>query len=352
MARVALFPYQNPVNPYIMNLCSALRRQGVELFAGPSPLTQRWVLENRGRIDILHFNWPSYYYAAPQIKEAVEGLLLFLRSVSLAQDCGCRIIWTVHNVISHDIQQTEVDHLGKVALARFADALIVHCKCARDRIRQFFDRTGEEIFFMLHGNYIESYPNVLSRDEARTRFGFSESEFVYLFLGYVRPYKGVTKLIEAFKAQQGDHLRLIVAGHPHPASYVGELSGCAGDDHRIRFDTKLIPARDMQAYFNAADVVVLPFVNILTSGSLILALSFGKPVIVPAMGGIPELVTEDMGLLYDPLEPTALAEALARVRNGFDLQRAGQKAYAKALELDWESIGRQMADVYAYVLEK
>jgi len=336
----------------MLNLANALRRQGVELFPGPWPLTQAWVRQNRGRIDILHFNWPSYYYAAPDLKQAVRDLLLFVRCVSLAQDCGYRIVWTVHNLFAHEIEQTEVDHLARVVLARLANALVIHCQSARDRLRDSLDRTGEDIFFIPHGHYIDVYPNYLSRQEARARLGLTEGEFVYLFFGYVRPYKGVSALIDAFKTQPGDSLRLIVAGHPHPASYVAELARHAGDDSRIRLDTKLIPAHEVQTYFNAADAVVLPFENVLTSGSLILALSFGKPVIAPALGGIPELVSEDIGVLYDPLRPTALAEALALLRSGLDLQRAGQNAYAKARALDWEPIGRQMADVYAYVLQK
>lgn len=351
MARVALFPYQNPVNPYISNLSQALRGQGVELFESPSPLTQKWVLDNRGRIEILHFNWPSYYYAAPEIEEAINGLLLFVRAISLAIESGYHIVWTVHNVISHDIRQVEVDHLGKVVLARLADALIIHSECTRDRLRQFFDRGGDRVYLIPHGHYIDSYPNSLSRGQARARLGLGDDDFVYLFFGYVRPYKGLAGLIEAFKGQQGKHLRLVIAGHPHPPGYVAELVGHVGSDPRIRLDTRLIPVPDVQVYFQAADVVVLPFANILTSGSAILALSFGKPLIAPRMGGIPELVSKEMGLLYDPLNQAALAQALAHARDGFDLESAGRAAYAKALTLDWESIGRQMIGVYNRVLE-
>ncbi len=352
MVNVALFPSQNPVNPYLANLSHTLTRHGVVLFDGVLPLTQRWVLENQGRIQVLHLNWPSYYYAAPDLAESVRDLLLFLRSLSLAKDRGYRIVWTVHNIFGHEVQHTEVDHLAKVALARLADALIIHCRCARERIRDFFDRTGEDIFFIPHGNYIDSYPNVLTREQARSRLGLSAQEFVYLFFGYVRSYKGITQLVEAFQRQAGPHLRLVIAGLAYPASYARELAQRVRTDHRIRFDPKLIPAEDVQIYLKAADVVVLPFENILTSGSLILALSFGKPVIAPAMGGIPDLVTPEVGVLYDPLRPEALDQALAHVRNGFDLDRAGEKAYAQALELDWDAIGHQMQQVYTYVLQR
>lgn len=352
MTRVAFFPSQNPVNPYIANLTSALAREGVEFCPAPAHLTQAWVRQNRGQIDILHFNWPNYFYAAPQLKDAVDGALLFLRCASLAKDYGYKIVWTVHNVFGHDVEQREVDQLVSVALARMADALIVHCQCARDRIRQFFDRTGDDIFYAPHGNYIQSYPNTISRAEARAALGFGQEEFIYLFFGYVRPYKGVARLVEVFRSLPNQQARLIIAGHPHPTSYVAELRDRAGDDGRIRLDTRLVPVPDVQVYLNAADVVVLPFDSILTSGSLILALSFGRPVIAPAVGAIPELVSvepgREIGVLYDPWQPAGLMGALTAAGNGFPAEAAGRRAYQTALTLDWPPIARRIAEVYEY----
>lgn len=352
MARVALFPIQNPVNPYVTNLVRALERQGVALQECPLPLTQQWVRERQGAVDILHFNWPSYYYAGPDLAVAVRDLLLFVRGLALAQECGYRIVWTVHNVFSHDLQQTELDHLAKVVLARLADALVVHSRCTRDRIRDFFDRNGRDVTYVPHGHYIDDYPNQVTRGAARARLGLAEDEFVYLFFGYVRPYKGVSELVDAFSKLPGPRLRLVIAGHPHPANYVAELVEHAGGDARVRLDPRLIPAEDVQLYFNAADAVVLPFNNILTSGSVILALSFGKPVVAPALGGIPELIDDEVGVLYDPFRLGALTEALARVRHGFDLASAGRRAFTRARQLDWDTVGRQIAAVYTSVLDR
>jgi glycosyltransferase involved in cell wall biosynthesis len=109
--------------------------------------------------------------------------------------------------------------------------------------------------------------------------------------------------------------------------------------------TLFFPNEDFQIYLNAADVVVLPFSQVLTSGSAIAALSFGKPVIVPALGCLPELVDDSMGILYDPKDTGALSKALLDIRR-CDLDRAGCAAFARAKSLDWQRIASRVAEVY------
>ena len=103
---------------------------------------------------------------------------------------------------------------------------------------------------------------------------------------------------------------------------------------------------DFQYYLNSADVVVLPFSEVLTSGSAIAALSFGKPLIMPRRGCLPELVDDSMSILYDPADDRALPEALSLIRE-WDLDAAGRAAMGRARELDWDDIAGRTATVYA-----
>ena len=87
---------------------------------------------------------------------------------------------------------------------------------------------------------------------------------------------------------------------------------------------------------NAADVVVLPFAQVLTSSRrLTPALSFGKPVIAPRMGCLPELLTDDLGILYNPGDPQALGRALEAIR-GRDLVSMSQCAIQRVREYTLE----------------
>src|SRR5439155_24303371 len=112
--------------------------------------------------------------------------------------------------------------------------------------------------------------------------------------------------------QPGDHLRLVIAGRLHP-NYQGPLQADsrAALDRRIVFRPGQVAIAEMQVYFNAADAAVFPFLDTLTSGSAIAALGFGCPIVVPAVGCLPELLgSRDggvPGVLYDPAAPDGLA---------------------------------------------
>ena len=108
-----------------------------------------------------------------------------------------------------------------------------------------------------------------------------------------------------------------------------------------------IPNDELQLYLKAADVVVLPFLDILTSGSAITALGFGRPVIVPAIGCLPELMDERMAVLYDPQAADGLRQALMAARQR-DLVAAGAAAYDHARSLAWDKIARQTLEAYRY----
>lgn len=90
---------------------------------------------------------------------------------------------------------------------------------------------------------------------------------------------------------------------------------------------------------------VLPFTAVLTSGSAIQALGFGKPLVVPRLGCLPELVAGGAGLLYDPAAEGALAGALTAARS-LDLGAARRAALRRTAELDWEPIAGRIAELY------
>jgi beta-1,4-mannosyltransferase len=187
-----------------------------------------------------------------------------------------------------------------------------------------------------HGSYLGAYPDTLTREEARTRLGIPDAGPVLLFLGAVRGYKGTDELVAAFHALPDPAARLLIAGKPRGDGIAERLRAAVVADPRIRLHLGHVPDEELQVWLRAADVVTLPFRDILTSGSAILALSFGRPVVAPALGCLPETVPADAGILYDPDLPGALESALHRALAA-DLDIMGNAALARARELDWDS---------------
>ncbi len=96
---------------------------------------------------------------------------------------------------------------------------------------------------------------------------------------------------------------------------------------------------------NAADVVVLPFQDILTSGSALLAMSFRKPIITPHIGCLSELLDSKGSFLYDPSEEEELLKAMQQALDA-SLDKMGLHNYDKAKHFTWNEIAQKLSELY------
>ncbi len=333
-------------NPYGGLLARAMAEVGVDMVAGHAgDLDEAWLLENRHQVDVLHLNWPHTMYQASDLESLVSRCAALIDHLSRARSLGYKIVWTVHNLYPHETANHEMEHLMRLAITHLANALIVHCQRARALVEKHFFRT-DEVFVIPHGHFIDPYPNTLTRSQARQRLGLDPDCFAYLFFGNIRPYKGVEHLLETFARLPDPDAVLLLVGKVNNEYNAALVERAAQADPRVAiFTSDFFQNEELQLYFNAADVVVLPFVDVLTSGSTITAMSFKRPVIVPPIGCLSELVDEHMGILYDPHQPDALHRAMCEVRQR-DLKACGAAAYHRAESLSWDGIARQTLEVY------
>ena len=242
----------------------------------------------------------------------------------------------MHNLFPHERRYPHLDRLVNALVAREADHVIAHCRFAADSIEARYD-PPRPVQVIPHGNYLPIFPDTVSREQARARLAIGDTRFVYLFFGNARGYKGVADLVAAFRqaAEADSVLVLVLRENARSPGLIAELRSQAADDERIRMhSSRYFPAEEFQYFLNAADVVVLPFTAVLTSGSAIQALGFGKPLIVPRLGCLPELVAGGAGLLYEPADDDALAGALTAARS-LDLDAARRAALQRTREFDW-----------------
>jgi glycosyltransferase involved in cell wall biosynthesis len=333
------------VNPYGGLLARALAPRGVALEPGWR-LDPEWVRAQHGRVQVLHMNWLHRFYSDPDADVRRQRFRQFLAGLVLARRLGMRLVWTMHNLYPHEQHDRLLDRRMRRLVCLLAHAVIAHCRHAVDLLAQHFGRR-RDVFVIPHGHFIDVYPNTIGRRAARRALGLPDDAFVYVFFGNIRAYKGVEHLLEVFSALRGDHVRLVIAGRLHP-NYRGPLEAQSGSrlDPRIVFRPGKVAIEDMQLYFNAADAAVFPFVDTLTSGSAITALGFGCPIVVPAVGCLPELVGErPCGVLYDPSVPDGLARALETAQ-GMNGTATGAAALARARDLDWDGIAQQTLGAY------
>ena len=113
---------------------------------------------------------------------------------------------------------------------------------------------------------------------------------------------------------------------------------------RIDLRLSFVPDDELPVLLAAADAVVLPFRDILTSGSAILAMSYGRAVIAPSLGCLPETLDPEAAILYDPLGPDALGRALEQALDA-DLEAMGAHARLLADHLAWRPIAAATAEL-------
>jgi len=118
-------------------------------------------------------------------------------------------------------------------------------------------------------------------------------------------------------------------------------------DARIHAVARFVEPSEVQIFFRAADYVVFPYKEVLTSGSVLLAMSFAKAVIVPMLGCIPETVDDQFAILYEPTGLENLLQALVAAV-GCDAATMGAASRRRAEQLTWEEAARMSALAYGW----
>lgn len=312
--RVAFFPPATALvgNPYWSILKDGLEAAGATLVEPPDGRLLRWLRETRRDPVVLHLHYVQQFYAYEGEYARLRWVLRLARNLILARLWGHRVVFTLHNLTpTYSLQPEWVDRLGHRVAATLSGSVIVHCARAAELLAETYGRR-KNVHIVPHPHFIGIYPDTVSREAARAAFGYGPDEVVLAFIGGVRPNKGIDSLLRAFGQVDNPRLRLLIAGKPGPpADHIDALRAAAAGDPRIRLCLEFIPDDDLQLYYRAADAVVLPFARILTSSSAMLAMSFGRTVIVPRMGCLAEL-PDDAAIHYEPERD----ESLRRVIEG------------------------------------
>jgi glycosyltransferase involved in cell wall biosynthesis len=172
-----------------------------------------------------------------------------------------------------------------------------------------------------------------------------KATFEVLYLGRVQSYKGPEMLIRAFRRLADPALRLHIAG---TGPSVGACAALAGGDARIRFHG-FVKGDALRTLMETADCQVLPSLWPENAPvSIQEAFASGPVVIASRIGGIPEMVRDGInGLLVEPGDEVALANAIARLRASPDLvTRLRQEALKTARLYDMAFHKRQLVDAY------
>jgi len=336
---VMAFPRRG--DAYIDCFYAAVEAQGVEVQEGQ--FSGRWLGKHLRNIDYVHIHWPSFFYSYPEPRKCIRHFALFLFFLGLTRWRGAQVIWTIHNLYPHDrCIIPGLDKFTRWLLVRWATIFFVHGSSAQKVVVKEFPNLRGLTVLIEHGHWIGYYPNQMSASAARSRLQFAENEFVFLFIGLCKPYKNLERLISAFDSLPGTP-KLIIAGKFQDVRYEAHIRAALDSvrNDRIILRPGFVSHDEMQIYVKACSVVVTPYSDVLTSGSAMLALSFGRPVIAPAIGSLKDLIVEGCGLLYDPSRPNNLGDAMLAAAN---TKFNEQHILAEAAKRNWGESAKIVVD--------
>lgn len=351
---VGYFRYEPGINPYQTLFARALEQAGLKVDRiGPRKFFPIHSALAR-RIDLLQMDWPDTLYLGRNALTSWVKRRMYYAGLGRLENFP--LVWTLHNLVGHDAADAAYHrHMTQLLIDR-CRGIIVMSEAARKLLHESYRVAGRtRVAVIPLGHFIDAYPNVIARPQARQQFSLKESGRMVLFLGSLRPYKGVEELIDAFAGLARPDDLLVLAGPALDPAYRERVKSLAASRRpagaEIRVVSDLIPDDQLQVYFNASDLVALPFRNILNSASALMAQSFARCVVAPAIGSLPEALSGDGFFGYDPAQPSALAETLRRALARNDLLDRGLLAreHLRA-RLDWGSIGRKARELYEQVM--
>lgn len=262
-----------------------------------------------------HIHWPDAPFGKPQRGRMLLDAAGLICLLCIAKMKGIKIVWTVHNLRAHERFYPLLEHWFWIIFMRFLDGYISLSETGQRLALEHFPKLRRIPGLVIpHGHYRDVYPAHMTQEEARCQLGISPKARVIAFIGYIRPYKNVPKLVRVFRNMVDPEAVLLIAGKPGLPELALEIETIASEDQRVKLFLNLIPEDDMQLYLQTANLVVLPYEDILNSGGALLALSFDRPVLVPRKGSMRELqafVGEEWVKTYiGELTPEIIQDAL------------------------------------------
>jgi glycosyltransferase involved in cell wall biosynthesis len=282
----------------------------------------RYARNGAPQADVVHFQWLTVQQV---------GVHLLPR--------GRPLVLTAHDVLPREPRRGQL--AAQRRLYERVDGVVVHSEHGRERLVAALGIAPEKVSVIPHGAF--EHLTHLTQERALPDELAAVQKPVVLCFGLMRPYKGIDVLLDAWRAADLD-AELWIVGMPRMD--IAPLR--ATSPPAVRWVPRFVADDEIAAYFRRADLVVLPYREIDQSGVLFTALAFGRPLLLSAVGGFPEVAGHGAAALVAPGDPLALAQQLRRLI-GDDGARArlaeGARA-AAAGPYSWDAIAAAHLELY------
>ena len=262
-----------------------------------------------------------------------------------------KVVLTIHDVSSF-ANLSDSSIIGSM-IYKLTDLILTHNEFSKSEIIKVSPNLSSRIYIVPHGNYIPFIRVQNDKERSRKRLEIPNNKKVLLFFGMIKKVKGLDVLLYALKdvIKENPDALLLIAGKVWENDFT--IYQRIIDENNLSdyclLHTKFIPHADVEHYYCAADLVVLPYKKIYQSGVLVMTLSYGKPALVSDLPPLKEVVTDmQTAFLFESENSISLAEKLNLIL--LDPEKLEQvRINGEELintKYDWNEIGRQTKQAY------
>lgn len=347
---VLFLPKWDEANPYQNLLRVALEKKGARVSLSDYStgiLSVIPVLKKYNyNINVIHIHWisPISLKICWSKKASVFYLkcIVFILEILLCRLSGKKVVWTIHNRISHEAKSLDRELFLRKLLVKACSTIILHSEAAKSVIEEEYAISlHKKCLIIPHGNYFGCYPlSSKTKSELKEIYGYAERSKIILYFGAVKPYKGVEKIIEA--ANELTDLNFIVAGEVESPEYRRNLIEMSNSNN-LTFDLSFLSNQAMIDYIEISDLILLPFNNTLTSGSVILSMTLGKGLILSHEAKVFGCIEEGGAFYFG--NQNELFGLLRNIDNE-QIKRAGLVNLEKSKRMSWQPIAELTKTAY------
>jgi glycosyltransferase involved in cell wall biosynthesis len=218
-----------------------------------------------------------------------------------------RVLFICHNVVEHE--SNKIDQMCTRLVLKKGDHFVVHSGEDLRNLKRI--KPDADVRQNFHPTYEVFNTLSIAKEDARRQLGLEGNTI--LFFGFVRPYKGLSYLIEAMpRIIRNVDVNLLIVGEIWKGEEgYWEQTRRLGLEKHVRFINRYVPNEEVGLYFAASDLVVLPYVSATGSGVVQAALGCERPVVTTRVGCLPEVIDDGRtGYLVPPEDSRAIADAV------------------------------------------
>lgn len=312
-----LLAYYPPVhrNPFQHMLYSAAFSQGFACFPVRDKLEEVGAPPVKAPLAV-HYHWVHRVFTgAETTREAARQANTFLELVDAQKDAGLKILWTVHNLLSHSARFVDEEIELRANLAARADLVHIMNPATVELCGRYYELNPSKTFMVPHPSYFGVYGDYIGAEQARFDLGLTPEDKTVLLFGSLGPHKGARQFISELanlEAALNVRLRVLIAGQPSDADYMEEIYALVSDKANVSLYERHIDDQTVQTLFRATDAVVCPYDIGLNSGVAATAATFGRPCVVPDIL-VPAMAGMGTGIIgFNPQDRASLVVAVGR----------------------------------------